>query len=187
MKRKTLLLSAALLLFSFTSNAQFKKLLNKAKEKAIEAVTGDKDSAQPDDAPQQPQQSDASDETTAQSDDADNTKKENTPAPVVFPVTGDTVTAMHAVFAPVIDGDIKRITNTPEGRYAISIARQKGLKGSDMEIFRQLLDPKNEALSEAVSEEVEKKFPAKENNDRQVSGNFILLMAVFPHHPSISM
>ena len=173
---KLLLLPIALLLISFHADAQFKKLLNKAKEKAIEAVTGEDNSSRP--TGEQP----ATDSPVQESPDdnaqpaaihkQDNTQPAEQHQQITFPITGDTVTAMHAVFAPVIDGDIKRITDTPEGKYYITVARQKGLKGSDTDIFRQLMKPENAALAEDISEEVKKEYPQNKNKKENVSSNF---------------
>ncbi|MEO9021182.1 MAG: hypothetical protein ABI237_14285 [Ginsengibacter sp.] len=177
--RKIFLLLLSLFILSSPSEAQFSKLIKKAKEKVVHAVTG-KDNAKDSDTSDKSQKSAGSqtqentDDTSISSDDPQHESENKTqaPKPVVFPITGDTVNAMHAVFAPVIDGDIKKITDSPQGKYAISIARQKGLQGTDMEVFRQLLDPKNQALSEEISDEVKKKFPNEKNKKENVSGNF---------------
>lgn len=170
---KYCLVTITLLLFCFHGDAQFKKLLNKAKEKAIEAVTGQEDStpspsvSEPQQEPETGQRGDAEQQDADARDEQDAPEK-NRPAQITFPVTGDTVTAMHAVFAPVLDGDIQKIMSTPQGKYGIKMARDKGLQGTDMEVFRQLLEPENASLSEAISEAIKEKFP--ETDQKQDNG-----------------
>lgn len=157
----------ALLLFSLNSQAQFKQLINKAKEKAIEAVTGESTQT---DSRKQPvvKTTDTKTVSASPSGNAEGQDKENAPgndqtasapAEIVFPHTGETVKATHAYIAPVIDGDIEKIVATPAGQYGLSLARQKGFTGSDVEVFKRLLDPENQELTEEISEEVSDKFP----------------------------
>ncbi|HEY4288166.1 MAG TPA: hypothetical protein VGN00_13770 [Puia sp.] len=176
MFRKRDLSLLAILLFLFqTTNAQFGRLINKAKEKALEKVTGKKS----DTTAASPKAVDTTSSYNgtgpasggSQSTDGDGsttsdkaTHKYAPPAPIQFPHTGVTVKAIHATMASVIDGDIQRIAATPQGKYFFDQAREKGLKGSDVEIFRQALDQKNAALMEEIEKAEKEKFPSADND-----------------------
>lgn len=157
-----------MLLFSFSGQAQFKKLINKAKEKALESVIGvestdssSPSSTTPPDAADEPTEAqEAGDDSQASSrDPGQATATPQKPPEIVFPVTGVEVKATHAVIGPVIDGDVRKITATPQGQYGVSVAREKGLKGTDEAVFKQLLAPANYALLEVVDSLVKAKFP----------------------------
>lgn len=162
--RKVLLLSFTLLLFSITSQAQFKKLIKHAKEKAMDVVLGEEEQTDSghaqQDSPQTVPASQKQSEATNQRENAE-AKKQPEVKTIDFPVTGETVVAMHAVLAPVIDGDLKKMANTPQGQYAASRARDKGFEGSDEEILRQLIQPANRQVMQEISKEVEHKFHRK--------------------------
>jgi hypothetical protein len=173
--KRNLSLLAILLFLSQTTNAQFGKLINKAKEKALEKVTGKK----ADTATASPKVVDTTgsfDGKTpvsggSQSPDGDAgtssdkaTQKYTPPAPIQFPHTGVTVKAIHATMASVIDDDIQKIAATPQGKFLFDQARQKGLKGSDVEIFRQMMNQKNAALMEEIEKAVKEKFPTADDD-----------------------
>ncbi|HTI90403.1 MAG TPA: hypothetical protein VL727_07430 [Puia sp.] len=173
--KRNLSLLAILLFLCQATNAQFGKLINKAKEKALEKVTGKK----PDTTAAGPKAVDttgsfnggapASDGSQSPDGDASSpsgkaTNKYTPPAPIQFPHTGVTVKAIHATMASVIDGDIDRIASTPQGKFFFDQARQKGLKGSDVEIFRQAMNQKNAALMEEIEEAVKEKFPTADDD-----------------------
>ena len=172
--KRNLSFLAILLFFSQTTNAQFGKLINKAKEKALEKVTGKKSdttAASPravdttgsfdGGAPASGGSKSSDGDANTSSDKA--TKKYSPPAPIQFPHTGVTVKAIHATMASVIDGEIQMIASTPQGKFFFDQARQRGLKGSDVEIFRQAMDPKNAALMEEIEKATKEKFPAADN------------------------
>ncbi len=181
--RKLLLLLIPLFLLSFQSNAQFKKLIKHAKEKAIEAVLGeDNDSSQseyPESATDssekgqsiEPAQQNATQQNT-EKEDANKMPPTEEPKPIDFPKTGVMVTGIHGVFAPVLDGAAKKMAATPEGKYAFERARKKGLKGTNTEILNQLMETKNQKIAQEISEEVEARFP-NEKPERQntMTGN----------------
>lgn len=160
--RKNLLLLVALVLVSFQSEAQFRNLLKKVEHKALENVLGDTPSPQTQSENSQPEQKPENqnqDKETSANQSQENQIKP--PPPIDFPVTGETVQATHCVYQWVIDTAkiVNAISNTPQGKYAFDLARQKGLKGNDMDIFQQLLDPKNQDLMKEINTQVEAKFP----------------------------
>jgi|GEM_PF-3214156 len=174
--KKFLFLAFAALLFCCSAQAQFKKLINKAKEKAVEAVigtpTGDTASSAPEASPAS-EEAPATAETNASSPaaapDVKHSEASNAPPPpppsIAFPKTGVTVKATHAVIAPVIDGDVQKIVATAPGQYGISLAKQKGLTGTDVAIFKQLLDPANFQILNEIDSMVALKFPDPDDAD----------------------
>lgn len=156
MAKKFSIVFTLLFFCTLSSQAQFKKLIHKAKEKIEHALTKEDSS--------QTQQNKTPTEKPAETPKAAEEKQENEahnpppPKPIDFPHTGHTVKAMHAVFKPVIDGDLKKILDTPQGQYAITLARKKGFTGNDKEILRQMLDLKNYEKMQEIDQEVEKKF-----------------------------
>lgn len=175
--RKSVLLALTALLFSLSSQAQFRKLIDKAKEKAVEVVLGTApaDTAStvtgtaPAEASTEPQASTAEASTEPPASAEADASGPPPPTTIDFPTTGVTVRATHAVIAPVIDGDVARIVATPAGQYGISVAKEKGLRGTDVEIFKQLLDLKNARIMEEVDSMVELKFPEPEDRDEASS------------------
>ena len=173
--KKVTLFACAVLFCSLSSQAQFRKLIDKAKEKAIESVIG---TSAPDTASSVPGTSTTPAEPDARPEapapeTADASGESSDPAPkpptIDFPKTGVTVKATHAVIAPVIDGDVSKIVATPQGRYGISVAREKGLQGTDEEVFKQLLELKNAAIMQSVDSMVELKFPGSQEDDEHPS------------------
>ncbi len=173
--KRNLSVLAILLFLSQTTNAQFGKLINKAKEKALEKVNGkkaDTTAASPkvvDTASSVNGSAPAPASASGGSQSADggagnSSGKYTPPAPIQFPHTGVTVKAIHATMASVIDGDIQKISSTPQGKFFFDQARQKGLIGSDVEIFRQAMNQKNAALMEEIEKAVKEKFPSADDD-----------------------
>ncbi len=164
--RKYLLLFTALLFFSFSSQAQFKKLIKKAKHKAIEAVLGDdlSDSTASSSPPQNNPPEDADDQDpSVDKEEKEDTETPPMPKPIDFPVTGETVHAAQGIYEWIIDtaAIVSKIAQTEQGKYAFELAREKGLKGNNEQLFQQMMDPKNREMMEEIEAEVEAKFPEK--------------------------
>jgi hypothetical protein len=165
-----LFLLLILVILSQTTNAQFNKWINKAKEKALQKVSGKKS----DTASAAASGGDTSASAEAQPADGVSSgekhkteggdKQHPAPKPIQFSHTGVTVKAIHATFAPVIDGDLQKIAATPQGKFFFDEARKKGLKGSDADIFRQAIDPKNQELMEEIEKAAKEKFPTADDH-----------------------
>jgi len=84
--------------------------------------------------------------------------------PIEFPTTGILEHTVYAVLEPVIEGDIKKLAATEPGQYAVKLAREKGLEGSDEAILIQLMDIKNAALAEEIKDKVRAQFPGGNKN-----------------------
>ncbi len=170
MTKKIILLFAGVLLLSAPSQAQFKKLIKKAKKHAVESVLGKEES---DDNPNQenkekttPEQASnsSSDQPNSQSEEGQHMPQ---PKPIDFPVTGDTIYALHGIFAPVLDGAAAKIKQTPQGKYFFELAREKGLKGSDADILRESMDTENREIIQEINEKIEEKFPKASRKARK--------------------
>lgn len=167
--RTLLLLLIPLFLIPLHSNAQFKKLLKKAEHKALEKVMGnddsDSDSAPPTAQPENTQTGTPSPSTAAsnEQDKDEASKTAPKPKPIDFPVTGETVQSAHGTYEWIIDtaAIANKIAQTEQGKYAFELAREKGLKGTDEEIFQQMMKPQNQEIVEEIDAEVESKFPGK--------------------------
>lgn len=164
---RALIIFTILFFISVSSHAQFKSLLKKAEQKAVEKVLGvnaDSSSAPAQTSPAAVPAPDEPETTATQAGSVETAsdatpETASLPKPVVFPATGDSVQALYGVFGPVVDADVAKIAATPQGQYAFQLARQKGLKGTDVEVFQQMMDLTHQQVMEDISQEVEAKFP----------------------------
>lgn len=142
---------------SLTANAQFGKLLDKTIDKAVEKIqkknTGKKNDT-------------TTSETVEEVESGQNTgifsKVNNAPEKkeILFPATGKFTKAVVLVYGMDYDKDLQKIISTPGGKEMVKTARTKGLKGTDIEVMRSLMQ--NPQLFEEIQKETEDMFY---NND----------------------
>lgn len=167
MMRKPLLLLIPLFLFSFNSQAQFKKLLKKEEHKAIRNILGDtaSEAASSGNTPSESQNQAKPQQTDPVNHQHDEEVSQTPPKskPIDFPVAGEEVSAMHGIYEWIVDtaAIANKIAETDQGKYAFDLAREKGLKGTNEQIFQQMLEPENQEIMEEIDTAVEKKFPQK--------------------------
>lgn len=169
--RKYPLLILLFLLLTSNTQAQFRNLLKKAEHKAMEKVLGENssDSTTPQSQPASTQPPSQPEQTTSANEQhaEENQQSLPKPKPIDFPVTGETVESMHGIYQWVIDtaAFANEIANTPQGKYGFDLARQKGLKGTNEQVFQQLLNPQNKELLQEIDAQVEAKFPEKKSSE----------------------
>lgn len=161
-----LLLIIAFVFFSFGAQAQFHKLLKKAEHAALQKVLGQDSATSGEPSVSTQEQQPGANETDQEQS---NTNREDSPQqlpppqPIDFPKTGETTEGTHCTYQWILDTAkiVQAISATEQGKYAFSLARQKGLNGTDEQLFQQLLKPENSKVMEDIEQEVEAKFPDK--------------------------
>lgn len=139
MKRTILL--AVTVLFYVQAHSQLKGLLNKVKDKVANKATGrpnQKDSSAQ--ASQDPTTADANtSDAVSSSASNEGPQKTNSPQPPQFPKTGKMLTATTATFGIDTDEAWSAMLKAPIVQDYISRLRQKGLTGTDKEVFTRAM------------------------------------------------
>jgi hypothetical protein len=145
---------------SVTVNAQFGKLL----DIAVEKIQKKNNSKQNNNSPTEVIEINESENNTDNATEANDTpeKKE-----IVFPLTGKLTKTVVLIYGMDYDKDLQKIINAPGGKATIKIARTKGLKGTDLEVMKALMQ--NPKLFDDIQKQTDNQFNGNDNEEESFS------------------